>query len=199
MARRAFFLDRDGVLLPDEHLLSRPEQVCLYPGAAGAVRRLKQAGFLVLVVTNQTVIARGLATEEDVARVHEAVQAQLVAGGGERVDRFYVCPHHPRATLPAYAQACACRKPAPGMLLQAARDFGVDLRASYTVGDRVSDVIAGRRAGTTTALVQTGRHLAPPIEGVGADADLPPDFTFPDLAAAVEGLLAQAGRSGGRP
>jgi D-glycero-D-manno-heptose 1,7-bisphosphate phosphatase len=193
LPRRAVFLDRDGVLIRDVHLLTRTDQVEFLPGAPAAVGRLNRAGLLTVVVTNQTVVARGLATEEDVARVHAWMQARLREEGGA-IDRFYLCPHHPQATVPRYRVECTCRKPRPGMLLQAAAELGIDLGQSYLVGDRVSDVAAGRHAGVTTILVETGMHDAPPITSVSAaDAALRPHHTFPDLAAAVDWLRVAAG------
>lgn len=161
---RAVFLDRDGVLIEDVHLLVCAEQVRLAQGAAAAVSALKRAGYEVIVVTNQAVVARGLAKESDVDRVHERVQELLVQAGGVPVDAFYYCPHHPNATLPQYRVACECRKPRPGLLLRAARERHVDLRRSYVVGDRMTDIAAGCRAGCSTILILSGRHSAAPIE-----------------------------------
>lgn len=192
MARRAVFLDRDGVLIRDVHLLTRCDQVELYTCAPQAIQRLRSFGFAVVVVSNQTVVARGLASEQDVERTHAWIQQLLRRAGGGEIDRFYFCPHHPKATLSQCRVECDCRKPRPGMLLRAARELDLDLGASYLVGDRVSDIIAGQRAGCQTILVQTGMHTAPPIESPDAlDMSAEPDFVCADLGAAVEIILGK--------
>jgi len=186
----AVFLDRDGVLIEDVHLLTQPAQVRLADRALWAIRSLKQAGYQVIVITNQTVVARGLASEDDVEVVHEWIQHLLVEGGGDNVDAFYFCPHHPNATLPAYRVVCECRKPRPGLLLQAAREHGVDLNCSYMVGDRITDIIAGKKAGCWTILIESGRHLDPPIESPDPiDPSYQPDFVCADLRQAVRRIL----------
>jgi D-glycero-D-manno-heptose 1,7-bisphosphate phosphatase len=163
---KAVFLDRDGVLVRDVGLVTRPEQLQLYPGSAEAVRRLKNGRFAVVVVTNQPVVARGQASEADVAAIHERLQEMLVGAGGARVDAFYVCAHHPQAEVPRYRRVCDCRKPRPGLILRAARELHLRLEDSYLVGDRLTDIVAGRRAGCRTILVATGMHNAPPIFSV---------------------------------
>ena len=186
----AVFLDRDGVLIEDVHLLARPAEVRLTDGAPQAVQALKEAGYQVVVITNQTVVARGLAAEEDVEAVHEWIQYLLVEAGGDRVDAFYFCPHHPNATVSQYRVACECRKPRPGLLLQAAAERGIDLPRSYMVGDRTTDIIAGQRAGCKTILVESGRHLEPPIETPDPiDSSCRPDFVCADLCQAVRLIL----------
>ena len=188
--RPAVFLDRDGVLTRDIGLLTRSDQVELYTYAPQAIRRLQEAGFAVVVVSNQTVVARGLASEQDVELTHARIQELLQKSGGGQIDRFYFCPHHPNATLPQYRVECDCRKPRSGLLLQAAQELDLDLGASYMVGDRISDIIAGQRAGCRTILVRTGMHTAPPIESPDAlDMSVEPDYVCADLSAAVEIIL----------
>jgi D-glycero-D-manno-heptose 1,7-bisphosphate phosphatase len=188
--QRAVFLDRDGVLIEDVHLLTKPGEVRLTDGASWVVRALKEACYQVVVVSNQTVVARGLATENEVEAVHERIQQLLVDTGGHRVDAFYFCPHHPSATLPQYRLECECRKPRPGLLLQAAAERGIDLPRSYMVGDRITDIIAGQRAGCKTILVESGRHLDPPIEAPDPiDPSCHPDFVCADLRQAVRLIL----------
>ena len=190
MARRAVFLDRDGVLIRDVHLLTRRDQVELFPCAPQAIRRLRASGFAVVVVTNQTVVARGLVSEQDVELIHAWIQRLLRKRGGGEIERFYFCPHHPNAILPQYRTACDCRKPRPGMLLRAARELNLDLERSYMVGDRISDIIAGQRAGCRTILVQTGMHTAPPIESVDAmELSVKQDYVCADLGEAVDIIL----------
>lgn len=185
----AVFLDRDGVIIRDVDLLVRVDQIELLPGAAAAVRRLRDARLPVVIVTNQPVVARGFVTEDEVLAL-EAVIEQRLRDAGAIVDGFYYCPHHPRATLAEYRLACECRKPSPGMLLRAARELGLDLAASTMIGDRLSDIAAGQRAGCRTILVETGMHAAPPIESLDGPAPLAtPDHVVPDLAAAVDIVL----------
>ena len=187
---RAAFLDRDGVLIEDVDWLTRPSQIRVLPGVPQALRRLAQAGFRLIVVTNQPIVARGLATEAQVEMLHADIAAQLAAGGAPPLDRFYFCPHHPNATLPAYRLICDCRKPRPGLLRRAAEDFALDLRASFLVGDRITDIAAGAAAGCRTVLVQTGKHRAPPIHTPEPlDPSLKPDWTCADLPAAAEWIL----------
>jgi D-glycero-D-manno-heptose 1,7-bisphosphate phosphatase len=187
MSARALFLDRDGVVVRDDDEAG-PRALVVLPGAAGAIRAARAAGFRVVVVTNQTAVARGSMTEDEVRDQHERLGAEL-AREGAIVDAFYFCPHHPNATLPAYRVACDCRKPRPGMLLTAATELDLDLAASVMIGDRASDVAAGQRAGCRTVLVQSGMHLAPPIESPDRFDDVRPDATAADLAAAVRALL----------
>jgi D-glycero-D-manno-heptose 1,7-bisphosphate phosphatase len=189
MARVAVFLDRDGVLMRDVHQVTRPDEIDLYPYAAMCVAELRQAGFTLVVVTNQPVVAKGLASEADIDAVHAHLQNQL----GGAIDKYLFCPHHPNATLPAYRVVCVCRKPRAGMLEAAARELDIDLARSFMIGDRPSDVAAGRRAGCRTVLVETGMHTAPPIEAPEGDAvDMTPDHVCADLRAATAWVLARA-------
>lgn len=186
------FLDRDGVLVEDEDLLTPEANIALLPGAADAIRRLRAAGFSAIVVTNQPNVARGLVTEEHVDRIHARI-VRLLEKEGAAIDRFYFCPHHPAATLPKYRSDCACRKPLPGMLLAAARELGVELSTSILVGDRPSDIAAGHRAGCRTILVTTGQHMAPPIESAHHPAQpVVPDRICADLAEAATRILSDA-------
>lgn len=188
---RAVFLDRDGVLIEDVHLLTRIDQLRLLPGVPQALRHLATAGFHLVVVTNQTVVARALASEADVQHIHDELNRRLTHAGAPPIERFYVCPHHPQATLPAYRVNCPCRKPAPGLILQAIQELHLDPHTSVTIGDRITDIHAGARAGTRTVLVQTGRHRDPPIEStMPLDPAVRPDQTCPDLPAAVAWILA---------
>lgn len=189
---RAVFLDRDGVLIEDVHLLTRPEQVVIPPGVPGALRALGEAGFKLVVVSNQPVVARGLASEPEVRAVHARMESLLRSAGAPPLDGIYFCPHHPNATLPAYRVDCDCRKPKPGLFRRAATELNLDLRASFAVGDRITDIIAGARAGCRTVLVQTGKHHEKPIEtSEPLDATIQPDHIGADLAAAVDWILKQ--------
>lgn len=186
----AIFLDRDGVLIRDVHLLTNPDDIRIIEGIPQVLRSLKEAGFHLIVISNQTVVARGMATEQEVYAIHAIVESLLEQAGAPRLDGFYFCPHHPNATLPAYRIACECRKPRPGLLLRAAREHDLDLDSSFAVGDRITDIIAGARGGCRTVLVQTGKHEAPPIETVEPlDESVQPDHTCANLGEAVRWIL----------
>ena len=189
----AIFLDRDGVLIEDVHLLTNPGDIRILPGVPQALRSLKEAGFRLIVISNQTVVARGLITEEDVYAINAEMKHLLEEAGGPRLDGFYFCPHHPNATLPVYRVACECRKPRPGLLLlRAVREHDLNLGASFVVGDRITDIIAGARAGCQTVLVETGQHLVPPIEtSEPLDDSVKPDYPCADLSQAVQWIWEQ--------
>jgi D-glycero-D-manno-heptose 1,7-bisphosphate phosphatase len=180
--KQAVFLDRDGTINVEKDYLYRPEEFEFIPGAAEAIRRLNQAGFLVVVITNQSGVARGYYTEQDVHHLHRHI-GQLLSLSGAWVDAWYYCPHHPSGKTP-YNLDCGCRKPRTGMLEQAARDLGIDLSRSWMVGDKQVDVEAGIAAGCRPVLVLTG---------YGADACSLVPATVPrcrDLAAAAELIAA---------
>jgi D-glycero-D-manno-heptose 1,7-bisphosphate phosphatase len=142
-ARPAAFLDRDGVLNVDRGYAHRPEQLEWIDGAPEAVRLLNEAGYYVLVVTNQSGIARGYYTEEAMKAFHAHMQQEL-ASHGAHVDAFYFCPHHPDGAIKALAIHCQCRKPAPGLLEQAANEWPIDRDASFLIGDKEKDISAAK-------------------------------------------------------
>lgn len=158
MTHAAVFLDRDGTLVEEAGYIDRLERLRLFPWSLDAVRLLHRAGFRLIVVTNQAGVARGYFDEDFVRRAHEHLADQIRAAGGA-VSGFYHCPHHPDAQVPQYRRACDCRKPAPGMFLQAARDHDLDLSRSYAIGDRWQDVQAAQNAGVRAILVRTGYGL----------------------------------------
>jgi D-glycero-D-manno-heptose 1,7-bisphosphate phosphatase len=182
--RPAIFLDRDGVVIDDVHHLSSPAEVRLLPGSADAIAALNRAGWPVVVVTNQSGVARGLFTAATVEAVHDHL-SDLLAGYGARVEAYYYCPHHPTADGAADPAECACRKPRPGMLLRAADELGLDLRRSWMVGDRDTDLEAGAAAGTRTVLVRTG-HGSEADATAFDRARLNLEVVATDLADAVE-------------
>ena len=139
--RPAAFLDRDGVLNVDHGYAYRPDQIEWIDGAPEAVRSLNEAGYLVLVVTNQSGVARGFYDEDAVKSLHTYMQQHL-ASHGARVDAFYYCPHHPEGTIKSLAVNCRCRKPGPGMLEQAASEWPIDRDASFMIGDKDADMAA---------------------------------------------------------
>jgi D-glycero-D-manno-heptose 1,7-bisphosphate phosphatase len=186
---RAVFLDRDGVLIEDRAPLLSPEDIVLLPGAALALRRLRQAGHRLIVVSNQAVVARGLLTVDGVRAMERVVEARLRDAGAPALDGFYFCPHHPFANLPVYRQSCACRKPGPELLLEAAAAHDIDLAASVMIGDRSSDIVAGQRAGCHTIQLTSGKHLDPPIEVAGGFTPSAADFACATLADAADLIL----------
>ena len=144
--RRAVFLDRDGVLVHDDGFLLREEQIRLMDGVALALRSLKSAGMLLAVVSNQATVARGLVSEQDVERLNTSIADRIQQDGGPRPHASYFCPHHPDADVDEYRVVCSCRKPRPGMILRAAEEHQIDPRASFLVGDRMTDIAAGAAA-----------------------------------------------------
>jgi D-glycero-D-manno-heptose 1,7-bisphosphate phosphatase len=185
---RAVFLDRDGTLLDELGYLRRPEDVRLLPGAAEGVRLINRAGWLAVVVTNQSGLARGLFDERELRAVHARLAAELVRADA-RLDAILYCPHHPEEGEPPLRSACDCRKPAPGLLLEAARRLGLDLAASWIVGDSLHDLEAGRRAGLAGGLlVLTGKGRQ---ELARAPAGARPP-TAEDLPAAARAILEPA-------
>lgn len=159
--QKAVFLDRDGTLNKYVGFLTRPEQLELIPGAAEAVRRINRSGYLAIVVTNQPVIARGDCTWEELQEIHNRMET-LLGKEGAFLDGIYVCPHHPdrgfEGERPEYKCLCDCRKPKAGLLLQAARDFNIDMASSIMVGDSEADVQAGRNAGCRASLLLDSRE-----------------------------------------
>ncbi|WP_312635393.1 HAD family hydrolase [Oscillibacter sp.] len=154
--RKAVFLDRDGTLIVERNYLGDPARVTLLEGVPQALKRLADAGFLLVMVTNQSGVARGYFTMDDVARVNGRV-AELLEREGVRLDAVYICPHHEQGSVPEYAVSCTCRKPSPGMALAAAKEWNLDLSASYMIGDKHTDVSFGRNFGARESyLVRTG-------------------------------------------
>ncbi|MFL5626409.1 MAG: D-glycero-alpha-D-manno-heptose-1,7-bisphosphate 7-phosphatase [Ktedonobacteraceae bacterium] len=156
----ALFLDRDGTLVYPSHYPSRPEDLHLYEGIGPELRALQDAGYLLVVITNQAGIARGYFSEADLQRMHTHLASELAAMG-VWLAGIYHCPHHPGGVLPDLAIRCSCRKPQPGMLLQAAADLSIDLEKSWFVGDILDDIEAGNRAGCNTVLVDLGTEGPP--------------------------------------
>ena len=180
--RKAAFLDRDGVINLDRAYVSRWEDFEFVPGAIDAMRRLKEAGYALVIVTNQSGIARGYYTEEQYQLLTAAMREAL-ADTGAAVEAVYHCPHHPKGEVTELAIECDCRKPAPGMILRAARELNLSLADSILVGDKPSDIEAARAAGVGHAYIVQSDN-AESITGLaGADA------AYPDLRGCVEAIL----------
>lgn len=154
-SRRAVFLDRDGTLIEESGYLDRIERLAFFPYSVDAVRLLNRGGFAVVIVSNQSGIARGIVPPTFPEEAHAHIVERLALGGAS-IERFYYCPHHPEGTVEGLNRRCACRKPKPGLLQQAAADLDLDLSRSFAVGDRWQDVGAGQAAGARGILVRTG-------------------------------------------
>lgn len=183
----AVFLDRDGTINEEKNYLHRIEDFTFIPGVPEAIRRLKEAGYKVIVVTNQSGVARGYFSRADVDRLHEHIQREL-AKIETAVDAFYLCPHHPEKGQGEFKVDCDCRKGKPGMLLQAAAEHGIDLTASWMVGDKRADLEAGRAAGCRSLLVRSGYGAGELAKGAGELAEAVVD----DLSAAADYILGEA-------
>ena len=163
MRNKAIFFDRDGTLNVDVHYLHEPEKFIWVEGAIEAIRWANAHGYLVIVVTNQSGIARGYYDEAAVYRLHDWMNMEL-AKCGTHIDAFYYCPHHTEGSVPAYTKQCGCRKPAPGMLLKAIAEHDIDPAASFLFGDAESDVAAAENAGVQ-GVRYTGGSLADCVRG----------------------------------
>jgi len=184
---RAVFLDRDGTIIEEVGYLDRPERVELFPWTIDAVRVLNRAGLAVVLVSNQSGVARGFFTEAVVDAVHQRM-ADLLNEGGARIDAYYYCPHHPDGKVPRYAQPCDCRKPGRGLVDRAVQELGIDPAKSFVVGDRWLDVALGRAVGAQSVLVRTGYGAS---EEDRRPADLAADAVVDNLIAATSWILGR--------
>lgn len=185
--RKAVFLDRDGVINLDRAYVHRWDEFEFVPGAVEAMRRLRQAGYVLIVVTNQSGLARGLYTEAQYQELTRHMRDALAAAGAG-VEAVYHCPHHPKGSVPELAVDCDCRKPEPGMILQAVREHGLSLKDSFMVGDKASDIEAARAAGLGHAYLVQSDNAESADAGEAANADA----AFKNLAECVETLLRSA-------
>jgi D-glycero-D-manno-heptose 1,7-bisphosphate phosphatase len=195
--RRVVFLDRDGTINVEvPGFLTAPEQLELLPGAGDAIAALNTAGCAVVVVTNQSAIARGLLSEAGLESIHEKLH-RLLAAHSARIDAIYTCPHHPEAPLPAYRVACDCRKPRPGLVLRAARELALDLATAHLVGDATRDVEVALTTPVTPWLVRTGKGADSEVE---ARERIGPRLNVvADLAAAVAAITSRSTPPSGAP
>jgi D-glycero-D-manno-heptose 1,7-bisphosphate phosphatase len=175
---RAVFLDRDGTIIEDSGYVGEIGRVKFLPRVGAAIKLLNENKFKVIITTNQAGVARGYFDEAAVRRVNSYVREKL-AEEGAFVDRVYYCPHHVEGVIEEYRRECSCRKPNTGMIEMAVRDLGVDVGASFAIGDKESDVEAGRRAGCRTIL----------LAGAGRGVPVSADYIAPDLYRAVKWLI----------
>lgn len=187
---KAIFLDKDGTLVNDVPYNVAPELITLCPSAAQGLRLFREMGYLLLVVSNQSGLAHGYFHESELDGVWQRLN-QLLAEEGVQLDGYYHCPHHVQGSVSAYARACDCRKPLPGMLYQAAWQHGIDLADSWMVGDILHDVEAGKRAGCRTILIDNGNETEWQLSPLRT-----PDFRASDLLAAAR--LVAAVHAGGQ-
>ena len=183
---KAVFLDRDGVINEEVNHLYRKEDLVLLPKVGEAIKLLNEKQYLVIVITNQSAVAKGICTEEDVKELNNHMK-ELLQEEGAKIDAVYYCPHHPNeGKNPFYTRECECRKPKPGMLIQAGEDFNLeDLSECFLIGDKNGDILAGKRAGCRTILVSTG------YGGLGGDnvSETIPTYRADNLYYAVTKII----------
>ena len=182
---RAIFLDRDGTLMQDKGYICHFREVDIYPFSLPALRKISEHGFLTVIVTNQSAIARGICTEEQVRQVHREIQ-RYCRERGAIIDAIYFSPYLENGTVAQYRKKDLSRKPGPGMILQAASDFRIDPGSSWMIGDNFGDIVAGKRAGCKTALVLTGKGPEAKIE-LGNNG-INPDLVAANLLVAVDSI-----------
>jgi len=154
MADKAVFFDRDDTLIEDPGYISSPEQVKLLPGVADALIQLRKMGYKLVVITNQSAVARGIISEVTLGKIHKRL-IELLEQNGASIDNIYYCPYHPDGVVAKYRKESDMRKPGPGMFLLAAQEMGIDCSQSWAVGDTYRDVAAGRLAGCGTILIKS--------------------------------------------
>lgn len=180
LRRKAVFLDRDGVICENrEDYVKSWEEFVWIPGAKEALSCLRSHGYIAIVITNQSAIGRGIISRRTLEEIHERMGEEIAQTGG-KIEKVYYCPHKPE-------DGCSCRKPEPGLLLQAAADLKLDLRASYLVGDAITDIEMGHKVGSRTIMVKTGKGLSEL-----ADKNrwkIRPDHIAQDLSEAVDLIL----------
>jgi len=191
--RKAVFLDRDGVLNEDANPVKISDDLRLILGAAEGLRMINQSEYLAVVITNQPAVAKGFLDENGLAAIHACLETRL-GREGAYLDRIYFCPHHPERGFPGerkeYKLECGCRKPKTGLVDRAVAELNIETRGSFFIGDRMTDMLTGLRAGLTTILVRTGhagRDLSP---------DIRPDFTFGDLREAADFIVGRGAKAG---
>ncbi|MCL6557487.1 MAG: HAD-IIIA family hydrolase [Firmicutes bacterium] len=184
----AVFLDRDGVITREIGYITQCAQVELYPFAAKAIASLNNNGWLCILLTNQSAVARGMLTEQQLAKIHGHLE-ELLRAESAYLDAIYYCPHLPpeegEKEIPPYRVKCTCRKPGMGMINKAFEQFGIDAAQSYVIGDRETDIVMGENAGLSTILLRTGYG----VQRYKGESGIEPDFTFDDLAEAAKFLV----------
>lgn len=190
MKKRAVFLDRDGTINEDVGYPDSFERIKIYPYSYEAVRKINNAGFLAVVITNQSGVGRGLIKEEALAVIHEKMKESF-RNKSARIDEIYYCPHYSKSSIPEYRKECLCRKPHPGLALKAAEKLDIDLSKSYFIGDKVEDILLGVNIQATPVLVLTGfgKQARARLE----EMKIKPGFVAKDLLNAVNWILKKKG------
>jgi D-glycero-D-manno-heptose 1,7-bisphosphate phosphatase len=184
----AIFLDRDGTVSEEVGYINHLSRFRLFSSTAAAIKRINDAGLKAILITNQAGVARGYFTEDMIARVHDHLCGEL-ATAGARLDAIYYCPHHPREGVEPYRASCDCRKPKPGLLERAAREHGIDLKRSFMIGDRYSDIELVRSVGGKGVMVLTGYGRGEYEYQSNSWPSLP-DHVAEDLPAAIDWILS---------
>lgn len=187
--RPAFFLDRDGTVAEEVGYMNHVTRFRLYPFAAEAIRKIREAGYAAVIITNQAGVARGYFPEELIQTVHDKMVRELSASGA-RLDGVYYCPHHPKVGEPPYRKKCNCRKPRPGMIEQAVRELDITLDGSVVVGDRYTEIQMAHDLGLKGALVLTGYGRGD-YEFQSKRWPRPPDWVAEDLLDAVKKIIGK--------
>ncbi|MGE0171138.1 MAG: D-glycero-alpha-D-manno-heptose-1,7-bisphosphate 7-phosphatase [Oligoflexales bacterium] len=173
------FLDRDGVLNEDKGYVVKPEDLRLLPGVVEGLKTLKNLGYRLVVITNQSGIARGYFSEREVEEFHEHMNRHLQQAGSVPIDAFYICPHHPKGTIPQYSSICECRKPGTGLVELALDEYAIDTSKSFFIGDKESDILCGKQMGLRTIHV-VGRY----------EQNAQADYTVANFAEAVRMIIS---------
>jgi D-glycero-D-manno-heptose 1,7-bisphosphate phosphatase len=185
--KRAVFVDRDGVLSEEVGYLGDRDHVRLIPHSAEAVKLVNQSGLKIIAITNQSGVARGYFSEEMLGQIHGKME-QLLKDQGAFLDGIYYCPHHPEGTVEAYRMVCDCRKPAAGLLIQAAQEHSIDVSSSYLIGDKRTDIECAHRAGARGILVLTG-YGRDELGKINSAASAQPAYVAADLLDAVQWII----------
>ncbi len=178
MSYKAIFLDRDNTLIDDPGYINDPGQVALLEGVPEALREFREMGYKLIVITNQSGVARGIVTEETLERIHERMEI-LLKEHDAGIDRIYYCPYHPDGVVPKFRKKSDMRKPGPGMLLKAAGDMDLNLATSWVIGDKSSDIEAGLKAGCKTIQIDAGP------QAIDSKSRIQPDYTATNIREAV--------------
>ncbi len=189
LRRKAVFFDRDGTLIRHCEYLTELSDLEIFEETGPALRLLNQRKIPAVMITNQSAVARGLLSEEELMAIHFEMQARLRRASAF-LDAFYYCPHHPTEGEPPYRRDCLCRKPQPGLILRASDELGLSPRLSFMIGDSPTDVQAGRRAGCRTVLIAATRENA---DSSPPEADSSADLVAPDVLQAVRRILGEIG------
>lgn len=181
--KKAVFLDRDGTINKEVNYLNHPDQIELISGAAEGIKLLNENGFTVVVITNQSGVARGIIEEKKIPLIKERL-CRLLEERGAKIDGYYYCPHYPDGKIEKYAVKCDCRKPEPGLVWKAVGDLDIEIKGSYVVGDKTCDIALGNNIGAVSIMVKTGYG-----ESEAEYYESSPDYTVDNLLAAAQWII----------